>query len=88
MQQTRISTTPPRCSGCAARAIKRLIPGRAAREALEQYLPERETLISARVQRGREPERKALFLNGQGGRLSARSVERSVQMPARGPASG
>jgi integrase/recombinase XerC len=60
---------------------ERLIPfGRAAREALERYLPERETLTLARVQRGREPERKALFLNGQGGRLSARSVERSVQM--------
>ena len=60
---------------------ERLIPfGRAAREALERYLPERETLTLARVQRGREPERKALFLNGQGGRLSARSGERSVQM--------
>lgn len=59
---------------------ERLIPfGRAAREGLEQYLPERENLTLARVQRGREPERKALFLNGQGGRLSPRSVERSIQ---------
>ncbi|MGI6655476.1 MAG: tyrosine recombinase XerC [Desulfobulbus sp.] len=60
---------------------ERVIPfGRAAREALERYLPERDALIVARVRRGRKPEREALFLNGQGGRMSARSVERLVQM--------
>jgi integrase/recombinase XerC len=60
---------------------ERLVPfGRAAREALEQYLPEREALIVARIQRGREPERAALMLNGQGGRISARSIERTIQM--------
>jgi integrase/recombinase XerC len=59
---------------------ERLIPfGRAARETLEQYLPEREALILARIQRGLEPERLALFVNGQGSRLSARSVERFLQ---------
>ncbi len=59
---------------------ERLVPfGRAAHEALEQYLPEREALCIARVQRGREPEQRALFLNGRGTRLSARSVERSIQ---------
>ena len=59
---------------------ERLVPyGRAAREALEHYLPEREALIVARVQRGREPERRALFVNGQGSRLSARSVERFLR---------
>lgn len=60
---------------------ERLIPfGRAAREALEQYLPEREAMILARVRRGHEAERRALFLNGRGTRLTARSVERSIQM--------
>jgi len=60
---------------------ERLIPfGRAAREALEQYLPERAALIVARLQRGLAPERAALFLNGQGTRLSARSVERTIQI--------
>lgn len=60
---------------------ERLIPfGRAAREAMEQYLPEREALSIARIQRGHEAEGKAFYLNGQGTRLSARSVERSIQM--------
>jgi integrase/recombinase XerC len=60
---------------------ERLIPfGRAAREALEHYLPEREALSIARIQRGHEAEGKALFLNGQGTRLSVRSVERFIQM--------
>ncbi|MCL2790596.1 MAG: tyrosine recombinase XerC [Desulfobulbus sp.] len=60
---------------------ERLVPfGRMAREMLERYWPERDDLIMARIQRGREPERAALFLNGQGSRLSARSVERSIQM--------
>lgn len=60
---------------------ERLVPfGRAALEALEQYLPEREALIIARIQRGRDPERGALFLNGQGGRITVRSIERSIQM--------
>lgn len=56
---------------------ERMIPfGRAAHEMLQQYLPERESLIVARIQRGRKAERQALFLNGQGTRLSVRSVER------------
>lgn len=59
---------------------ERLIPfGRPAREALCQYLPERESLILARATRGQEIERQALFLNGRGTRLTARSVERFVQ---------
>ncbi|MDD2463299.1 MAG: tyrosine recombinase XerC [Desulfobulbus sp.] len=59
---------------------ERIIPfGRAAREALEQYLPERQSLSLARVLRGRSVEEQAFFLNGQGGRLSARSVERLIQ---------
>lgn len=47
---------------------------------MEQYLPEREALSIARIQRGHEAEGKALFLNGQGTRISARSVERSIQI--------
>jgi integrase/recombinase XerC len=74
---------------CAAEMVKvrgkgnkeRLVPfGRMAGEALARYWPERDNLIVARIRRGREPERDALFLNGQGSRLSARSVERSIQM--------
>jgi integrase/recombinase XerC len=73
---------------CAAEMLRvrgkgnkeRLIPfGRAAHAALDVYLPERESLIAARIQRGLEAERKALFLNVQGARLTARSVERSIQ---------
>ena len=60
---------------------ERLIPfGSAAKEALLQYLPERESLTLARISRGLAAERTALFLNGQGTRLTARSVERFIQM--------
>jgi Site-specific recombinase XerD len=60
---------------------ERLVPfGRMAGEMLEHYRPERENLSIARIRRGKEPEREALFLNGQGSRLSARSVERIIQM--------
>lgn len=59
---------------------ERLIPfGRAAHEALEGYLSERVSLIAARLQRGLQPEVRALFLNGRGSRLTARSVERLIQ---------
>jgi integrase/recombinase XerC len=59
---------------------ERIIPfGRAALSALEQFLPEREALCRARVQRGKAVEPHAFFLNGQGSRLSVRSVERLIQ---------
>ena len=59
---------------------ERIIPfGRAAHEALEQYLPERQSLQLARALRGRGVDEQAFFLNGQGGRLSVRSVERLIQ---------
>ncbi|NOX81175.1 MAG: tyrosine recombinase XerC [Deltaproteobacteria bacterium] len=59
---------------------ERVVPfGRPAAEALRNYFPRREAMILARVIRGRPPERAALFLNGQGGRLTARSVERLVR---------
>ena len=65
---------------------ERVIPfGRAAAEAIQQYLSERESLIIARLNRGLEAEREALFLNGRGTRLTARSVERFLESirPAR-----
>ncbi|MGD9950095.1 MAG: site-specific tyrosine recombinase/integron integrase [Desulfobulbus sp.] len=59
---------------------ERIVPfGRAAREALEQYLQERQSLSQGRVLRGRAAEEHAFFLNGQGSRLSVRSVERLIQ---------
>jgi tyrosine recombinase XerC len=59
---------------------ERLVPvGRPAKEAVAAWLPQREKLIIARIARGREPEKKALFLNGRGGRLTTRSVERLVK---------
>ncbi|MBM9536391.1 tyrosine recombinase XerC [Desulfobulbus alkaliphilus] len=60
---------------------ERLIPfGRSAAEALRVYLPERDALIVARMARGKEAERNALFLNARGTRLTVRSVERTIQM--------
>lgn len=59
---------------------ERLVPvGRVAIEAVRAWLPLREQLCSDRVKRGHEPEKEALFLNGRGGRLSSRSVERIVK---------
>ncbi len=59
---------------------ERLVPvGRPALEALHGWYPLRERLLSARVGRGRAVEKSAMFLNGRGGRLSARSVERIVK---------
>ena len=58
---------------------ERLVPfGSAAAEALHAYFPLRRELIMARISRGLPPEDKALFLNGRGGRLTARSVERMI----------
>lgn len=59
---------------------ERLAPvGRQAKEAVSQWLVQRQQLIEQRVKRGREAETHALFLNGRGGRLTARSVERLVR---------
>jgi integrase/recombinase XerC len=59
---------------------ERLVPvGWPALEAVRAWLPLREQLTLARARRGRKTERKALFLNGQGGRLTSRSVERMVK---------
>lgn len=59
---------------------ERLVPvGRPAKEAVMAWLPMREKLIVARAGRGKKLEKNAVFLNGQGGRLTTRSVERMVK---------
>ena len=60
---------------------ERLVPvGFPALEAVKKWFEQREQLILMRAGRGRPVEKDALFLNGRGGRLSARSVERMVKM--------
>ena len=62
---------------------ERMVPfGRPAHDALEHYFPQRQALSLARVQRGHAPEEAAVFLNGQGSRLTVRSVERLIQVYA------
>jgi len=59
---------------------ERLVPmGHPARESVQAWLPSRQQLLQNRAGRGRELDQKALFLNGQGSRLTTRSVERLVQ---------
>lgn len=59
---------------------ERLVPvGRPAMEAVNGWLPHRSQLIRERVARGKPTGEPALFLNGQGSRLSTRSVERIVR---------
>jgi len=59
---------------------ERMVPvGRAALDAVEHYLPQREQLIMARIARGHQPEKEALFLNNRGTRLTVRSVERMIR---------
>ncbi|TKB08991.1 site-specific tyrosine recombinase/integron integrase [Desulforhopalus sp. IMCC35007] len=59
---------------------ERLVPvGAPALEAVKNWLAQRNQLIELRAGRGRTVEKGALFLNGRGGRLSVRSVERMVK---------
>jgi len=59
---------------------ERIVPvGRPAKEAVRAWLDQRNQLMEDRAARGREAERFALFLNGQGSRLTVRSVERMVK---------
>ena len=59
---------------------ERLVPvGKVALEAIRGWFPLREQLVTERARRGHEVEKKALFLNGRGGRLTTRSVERMVK---------
>jgi integrase/recombinase XerC len=60
---------------------ERVVPyGRTAAEALGYYQGQRQGLIVARVSRGYEAEREAMFLNSRGTRLSVRSIERVIRM--------
>ncbi|MDH5299446.1 MAG: tyrosine recombinase XerC, partial [Desulfobulbaceae bacterium] len=58
---------------------ERLVPvGNPALESLRAYLPQRDRLRTERLERGRELDGDAVFLNTRGGRLTTRSVERLV----------
>ncbi len=58
---------------------ERLVPvGGPAIEAVRRWLVDRQRLIHARLEKRRTVETEALFLNGRGGRLTTRSVERLV----------
>lgn len=59
---------------------ERLIPfGKAAAEALQLYFPEREEMLLARAGRGLSVDKRPVFLNSRGTRLTARSIERLIQ---------
>ena len=59
---------------------ERLVPvGGPAIDAVTAWLSLREQLARARAGRGHEIEKQALFLNGRGGRLTSRSIERMVK---------
>lgn len=59
---------------------ERLVPvGRPAIEGVRGWLPQRLQLMQERAGRGRTVEERAMFLNGRGSRLTARSVERLVK---------
>lgn len=62
---------------------ERLVPiGSLALKKLKEYFPEREIAIRSRVSRGQKAEKDAVFLNGRGGRLTIRSIERLVSQYA------
>ena len=59
---------------------ERVVPfGTAAAEAVQKYFPLRRELMLARINRGHEPHEDAIFLNGRGGRITSRSVERMIR---------
>jgi len=59
---------------------ERLVPvGRLALESLRHYFPQRESILADCAQRGKMPEKTAVFLNSRGTRLTTRSVERLVK---------
>lgn len=58
---------------------ERLVPvGGPAIEAVHRWLADRQRLIRKRLEKQRPVDGEALFLNGRGGRLTSRSVERLV----------
>lgn len=63
---------------------ERLAPvGGPALDAIRKYLPQRDFLLRRNLQRGRQTEGDPIFVNGRGGRLTTRSVERLVSFYAR-----
>jgi integrase/recombinase XerC len=59
---------------------ERLVPvGRPALEAVRNWLPQRERVLAERAGRNRTIDKRPLFLNGRGSRLTSRSVERMVK---------
>ena len=78
MKQLDFETGMVRVSGKGNK--ERIVPvGNPALDALQTYFPQRDQLTAARVKRGKKAEKEAVFLNGRGGRLTVRSVERLVQ---------
>jgi tyrosine recombinase XerC len=58
---------------------ERIVPvGRPAVEAIMAWLPERENIINKAKAKGPQDGHEAMFINGRGGRLTTRSVERFV----------
>ena len=58
---------------------ERLAPiGNPAIKALQTYLPERQEMLRNRLQKGKNFDRKPVFLNSRGSRLTSRSIERMV----------
>jgi len=58
---------------------ERLVPiGNPAIKALQTYLPERHELLKRCLKKGKNVDRKAVFLNSRASRLTSRSVERMV----------
>jgi len=59
---------------------ERLVPvGRPALEAVRNWLPQRERVLAERAGRNLALDKRPLFLNGRGSRLTSRSVERMVK---------
>ncbi len=60
---------------------ERLAPvGPPALDAVRRYLPQRQLLLRQRLERRRQTDTKPIFVNGRGGRLTSRSVERLVKL--------
>ncbi len=58
---------------------ERLVPvGNQALDAVRHYFPQRQSLIEAKLKRGRLHADDPLFVNSRGGRLTSRSIERMV----------
>jgi len=62
---------------------ERLAPvGGPALDAIRKYLPQRESILRRCLQRDQQVDTTPMFVNGRGGRLTTRSVERLVSLYA------